>query len=182
MNQKKIWISVGVVVSIILTYSVLANYKYATTLMDMFYEETVSLTMIDHQAPLIEDIIEKRVSNEEKNNILEKERVNIGSVGSCFFNLDKYGISNKKVKDMSVDLSGEIIDKIDYISALIDKDINEFNNDDIDFLKDYQKTLDTIRRNSIEISEKRDEVFPIPFYTVSKIENNFYAIFDAVSK
>lgn len=180
MNQKKILILIGIIISIVLSYSVLGNYKYATSLMDLFRNETSILTTVNRQEESIQNIILKKVSNEEKNNILREEIGNIGSIGSWLFALKSYHISNQKINDLAVDKSSQVIDKIDYMNSLIDKDINDFNGENIKFLENYINDLTIISENSIEILDKIQETLVIPIYTRSQIEKNIYNISDAI--
>lgn len=182
MEKDNIWITVVIVLIVALLYLLSVSHKQASILTTIFLEETGSMTNLDDQSQAIESVINKKVTNKEKNEILKREKENIYSVAFWLISLYRYSIDNKDIRHLSIEAADGSLKITDYINTLIDKDISDFDEKDISFLKNYKAKLTIVSKNASEIINKVEEAFIIPFYTENHIKDNILSISNTVIK
>ncbi len=170
MREKKLWFIIKIIIGAFIIYSVLLNVKYSQSLMVLFKNETYSLHDNRNSIRDIDEIAYRSdVTNAYKNTLLSNEQQKLRNIMDWFYNLDKYTISNKKIRTLSIDVSEEILHLNEALNSIKDKDISELNDSDKKTLSKYKVFLQTLSENTTNISKTVKEDVVIPIYTRSHI-------------
>jgi hypothetical protein len=171
MRYEKIRSISQVILGMLVIYLLSQNIKYSQNLLGLFKTETSKLVENSYSIESLEKLTSSAdVSNDFKNTVLNAEQSRLHDTMTWFYNLNEYTIADKKIKNLSLDLSKKVLSIMDTVNTLKEKDISEFNDSDRKFLSEHKAFLETLSKNTIAINETVREDVIIPMYTRSHIE------------
>ena len=165
---------------ILLLLSVALNISFSKNLKDIFtYESQCLMNVGDHNNDL-SNIVYGKNDNDFKNKVIYSVKEDWDNLRVFLLNCRNYSLNTNLLRKYLSTIDGTMINISENLGDLLIKDVNDFTNEDKDFINKYISLSKSIQDNGSELRRKIN--FIIPVYTKFIIKDNLNSIVNTIIK
>ena len=165
---------------ILLLISVAFNISFSKNLKDVFTYESQCLMNVGDYNSNLSDIGDGKKDNDFKNKVIYKVKEDWDNLRGFLLNCRNYSLNTNLLRKHLSTIDGSMINISENLGDLLIKDVNDFTNEDKDFINKYISLSKSIQENGSELRRKIN--FIVPVYTKFRVKDNLNTIVNTIIK
>lgn len=167
-----------VLIILLLLLSIILNISLSKNLKDVFiYESQCMLNVADYNDNL-KEISDGKHDNNDKNNTIYATKQEWDNLRGFLVNCRNYSLNTNLLRNNLSKIDGTMINVSDTLKSLLEKDVNDFTDEDRVFINRYISMTNSVQKNGSELRGKIN--FIIPIYTKFRVKGNLNSIVNTI--